>query len=55
MTTINAISTLTMRRDSMLPWEFNLFPFFTVAETKKHMRIKFGWLWFYIAIVNDKE
>lgn len=38
-----------------LPWEFNILPFFVVAESKNNVRIKFGWLWFYIAIIKDKE
>lgn len=50
------MNTLRVHPDNgIMPWEFNLLPFFTVAESKNHVRIKFGWLWFFVAIIKDKE
>jgi len=53
--TVSFIQTLVMPLNSTLPWEFNILPFFTVAESLKHTRVKTGWLWFYVAIEKDKE
>jgi hypothetical protein len=55
MTSVNLIQTLFMKLNTNIPWEFNYLPFFTVAESLKHIRVKFGWLWFYVAIATDKE
>lgn len=47
--------TLFVKMDQdVLPWEFNLLPFFTIAENPKFTRIKFGWLWFYWVILKEK-
>jgi hypothetical protein len=52
---ITIVNTLGVSMDqSILPWEFNFLPFVTIAESPQHLRLKIGWLWFYIVFLRSK-
>jgi hypothetical protein len=53
---ITLINTMRIKMDQdILPWEFNILPFITLAESPKHFRVKFGWLWFYVVLLGKRS